>query len=1212
MRIPLFPLLGFISGRRRQEVPVRALTDGSTDWLVGRNRYRRRAGSVTQINGVVESSWSAKARRLIAAVLPSNTNNYPTWLALFVNETSKMAQMAFRSTNGTPAARVVGSEFGTYHYGWPTTRTDGVPTFRVMPHVYDNERGGMTLGRLVSEKQRRFLCGGSRDLLRHGSEVVWGGYTSAPGRWNSRFNDSTATGDEAVECFPLGMIPPLQMPVIVAGTDLGTAVVGPWRGSDAFFYSVCFENEAGELSTYPIPMPPNAITVGYVGFGYKQVSSANPTHYFDSLVVASIPIGPPGTRARRLLRSTKVSVDTTALSPFPSTKQLYFCARIDNNTQTTYVLREGAEESLDSSPIPQLLPALTWAPRGRHVGRFDGRAVLGCLRPLPYALILAPWRSGTINTEIDDAALYAWPDYTVAVTPTQLVLRNDTTTTTFDLASRTLEDLTNAINVNQTYATVTHAKANYWSFTSGTYYRVILYRSQATAFADVYAGDVVVATGIPTGTKVVYQEVIAGNLYVHIDQTPTGYYNLVSVDYKHGTLDATDPYPWGCAVVPGSDGGGLAENLLRTLVATTGSTDSSTYVVAVTAADAPYITPGMLVSSTRYAAGTEVTGVSGANVTTSAKPSATGAGHSITFYYDTGDSEAGDTSDLTPSGAVSSSNTNPGECTVNRHFASAAETTDASDATYFKATLVCAAGPWTATLTDKFTQSATTLTTITNVRMTVRAQLVNLVESVLVTITPIAGSVTPVTISTSGEIADIIFDMPLNPATGLAWTAAAITALNPWGPTVTIAGSKGGDSGEVWVYEVKVEVSGIVSQPGYVRTYGNCWPVALPFNKTYLDRFHPEKSAIMFTGASPGSAQDAINTWFIGNRRSGPAHFGDLQGFADLGPSLLVFFAKGRMRLANPRTGLTHADEDYTLSVLSWLRGARSPYAIVSGNGWAITLADEGFFGCDAGVGENLISKALYDAEAAPGSRGELEYAIGACIAASDSGSDDYKIHASVEGGVLSVRYHSNAAATYPNREVRYDFSEGVGRTGLAEILRPDGSPYPWSSPLTLRHSCSAKMSQVDGAVHHFAAVDSNTGATDGKVIEIDTGTTDDGGYVIPNGYTGLEMPDNLDEIQPTKAYVVSTKAGDGFSVALTRTPEMPPSASAWDNLEVPTSGSDAYGRSVGWLPPEGALRRSAIAARIWDDGTGTCTEVTDIQVDADIVKSTTGTRSRP
>jgi len=76
--------------------------------------------------------------------------------------------------------------------------------------------------------------------------------------------------------------------------------------------------------------------------------------------------------------------------------------------------------------------------------------------------------------------------------------------------------------------------------------------------------------------------------------------------------------------------------------------------------------------------------------------------------------------------------------------------------------------------------------------------------------------------------------------------------------------------------------------------------------------------------------------------------------------------------------------------------------------------------------------------------------------------------------------------------------------------------------------------------------------------------------------------------------------------------PELEPADSKWDKLDIPTSGSDKFGRSVTWLPPEGSLRRSAIAAKIWDDGTGSCPEVTMIQVDANIVKSTTGTRSRP
>ena len=69
------------------------------------------------------------------------------------------------------------------------------------------------------------------------------------------------------------MIPPLNQPRCTTGEDLGTEGGGPWLGSDAFYYSVIFENERGEFSTYYQPLAPHAAWSGYPGFGFHQVSA---------------------------------------------------------------------------------------------------------------------------------------------------------------------------------------------------------------------------------------------------------------------------------------------------------------------------------------------------------------------------------------------------------------------------------------------------------------------------------------------------------------------------------------------------------------------------------------------------------------------------------------------------------------------------------------------------------------------------------------------------------------------------------------------------------------------------------------------------------------------------------------------------------------------------------------------------------------------------
>jgi hypothetical protein len=1050
LKLPLFPLRGFINAVLRQDIPLNALTGPSLNWLVGRNRYRRRAGTALVENGILPTKWAAKARRAIAAVLRSITDGFPAPMFLLTNESTKSATLSWKDST-TASWRTVGDDFSASTY--PDA---ALPTHRVVPMVYENEYGGITLHRLNTAEYRQHMAAGSRDIQQSGFNVCWPGYNSAPTRW---LNTGTAN-----EVYPLGMIPPLGMPICSKGnlTFSSGATVGPWKGSNAFYFSILFENDKGELSMFTLPRPPGSAWLYYEGFGYKQIDSANPTLFYDSVVYSEIPDGPPGTRWKHLLRSTKVDVASTGAGAIvqPAISDMNFFARIPQG-QKTYVDIDGNDLSLDSDPRVVDIwsdAGLAWPPRARSMGRFDGHYTLGNLRPNPYAVILAPWDDGLLNLQADDASLYGATSYFVSIQPTSAIFRSVTggtaTDKTVSIAGMTLRGLCDRLLSESTTATVT--LANCFNTTNPAIFKVgsrFVYR--ATAFAGVAIGDVVVAPSyFPTGSTVTLMDgplgsgAFAGKYRLQVsfgatDHTPIEADGGASFSFDRYTSDLSKP--WVAQVVPGADADETCESLLRTYVSTVSTYSAASTSITVTAAQAPYITPGMLVYRTSaFSAGTVVTAVSGTTVTISPTSlSATGSGGAVVFAYDTGD---------------------------------------------------------------------TTLALL----------------------------------------------------------------------------------------------------PGYVRTFGNAFPMVCPWNKTYLDRFEPDHQASTFSAASPGYAQDGVNTWMVRNRRGGPANFGQFMGMADLGPDELQFYTKGRMRLYNPRTGLTRADEDYAKVVASWNRGARSPYAICSGNAWAIFLSDEGFFVCSGGEEERLISLDIYNAEMQEGSRGELEYAVKACIVASDSDTDDYKIHAQVRGGVLSVRYHSSASAAYPDREIRYDFSGSVGRSGIAEVLRSDGSPYPWSTPLTLRHSCSISMAQADGDIWNYAAVDSNSHATkDGRVDRIDVGTADVTTAVTAIGYTGLYFPPDMNEIQPTMAYVDSTKAGEGLSISLARDPEALPDESAWDSLEIPTSGIDSYGRSVRWLKPEARRRRSAVEVKIYDDGTGTCPEVSNVMIEASEVTSTTGDRRR-
>lgn len=1039
-RVNLFPLRGFISGKRRQEVPVTALVEPSLDWLVAHSRYRRRLGSSTLLSGMLESKWGALARRIIAATLRSVTDGFSSPAVLFKNDATNSACVAYRSSNDS-LWHTVGDGFSGTTY--PNT---GPVKHRVVPMVYENEYGGLTMHRLNTTEYRQHAAAGSRNILQVGDEVCWPGGKSAPTRWRDGANGEC-------EVYPIGLVPPLMMPTVSIGADTATTP-SAWRGSDAFYVGILFENSRGELSMFTFPRPTGSAWAGYEGFGYVHVDATNPTTYYSSIGLSNIPEGPPGTLWKWIVRSAKVDISTTGPGAIvqPCEDDFQLVERIPQG-KTSYVMSNGNDLSLvPDFRIQEMFRSggIQWPPRASDMDQFDGRITLGNLSPNNYALIVSPWNNGERNLPADSSSLAGATSYFVSVkrdggvgTKDVLVLRSVTAGTAVDksiaIAGKSLLDIVDMTTSDSSISTITVSAC------TNVLGHNIIYRN--TYFTTVSVGDIVAMPGIfPEGTKVVslfliYSIVVDRNAIGQSPAFPTG------EPYTFTRQTSSSDRQWAAQVVPGANMLESCDSLLRTCVATTGAWGAADATIDVTAADAPFITPGMLVSHTSFTAGTVVTGVDVPNHIVTVSPpsvSATGSGGTITFGYDTGDTTLG--------------------------------------------------------------------------------------KSI-----------------------------------------------------------------------------------GFVRTFANSLFMVCPWNKAYLDKFPKSTQDTIYTAGTPGYAHGGVNTWFLRNRKGlSQAQLGAHMGTADLGPVQAQFYARGRMLLHNPRTGLTRADEDYTKSMASWYRGARSPYAICSGSGWAIYLSDEGFFACEAGLGESLLSRALYDSEAPLGTRGALEYAILACIVASDSGTDDYKIHAHVDGGVLYVRYWSGEAAGYPDREVRYDFSAGVGRTGVAEVLMPDNRPYPWSAPLTLRHSCSIKMSQSDGLIHHFACVDSNAGATDGVFREIDLGLLDDGVPVRPVGYTGIEMPEDMNEVMPNIIYANVYSPGGGTSLALTREPEVYPSDAKWDRVNFDSTGGDEFGRLVKWLEPDKTLRRSAIAARIMDDGSGPCAEITAIQIDGAAVKSTTSTRSRP
>lgn len=1189
---PILPTGGFRDSKPRSMVSLSEMTAASKDWLVTKWGLLRRAGSAifgdtlaagVEVTGILESKWSAKARRLYSATLASMVDGYPSVMGLFTAESTKRATLAFRSTNGTDSWRTVGKEWSTTHY--PDA---SVPTFRCVPLLYENTYGGVTLHRLNSATHRAYLCAGSRDVQQVGSWVVAPSLYGVPVKWNTRFNDATGSGTEECEVYPLGLMMPLQMPTITTGNNLG-GTVGPWKGSDAFFYACLGETHDGELGFFTIPRPAGSAWSGYPGFGYCLVDGANPTDYFDSVVVSGIPVLPPEFKWVRVLRSSKVDVAASSGVLFPAVDDLQFWFKVENGT-TSYTDSNGNDLSLNPDPrIGEMFRepgGLVWPPRARYMGGFDGHLTLGYLRQNPGALVIAPWANGTRNAKADDASLYASPYYFVAVTATDLVLRKVTTTGT-------------GSNVTKVGATVNASTIigvpNTTSVVIGNKVTGTGIKSIAGGYpSDTYVSDIapLVVTGAVT---------VSGNSTVTMDTTGarTGQ-GISGSGIPASTTVSSITDPTHLVMSANATASATVDVQLEQVTLTQAATATNNGITFTFATGA--IDTSLALTDYTLRALCDHVNADASVVTVSHAAQFTAARNFISTFY-----SAEAVTDVAVGDYVLDSSLAASQFPAGTRVTSVDTT---NKLVYCDQNALYTVGG-TSTETVIFKRPSEGVSVEWGVQVVPGADADTTADNllrtrVLATSSTFGNADTTLTVPSSvlpyiqpGMLVAIADGSPVAPFSAGTVVTAVDTAAGSNQVTISPATvDSDGGAGRTVEFHYDTGDNTLAQGRGFVRTFSNSFPCVLYFSPTYLEQFPTKKQDSIFTAASPGYAQNGVNTWMVSNRRPAPASFGPHMGFADFGPVLLEFYARGRMRLVNPRTGSTHVDADYNKEVTSWSRGARSPYSICSGNGWAIALSDEGLFGFGLGIGEEvMLSEAIYDPTAPVGKRGQLEYAIGKCVAASEGDTDDYALFAQVHGSVLRVRYCSSASATYPDREIRYDFSQSVGRSGLAQLLQPDGRPYPWSAPLTLRVSSSAEVGTASGMVL-YGARDSNGGTADGRVDTLDTGTEDNGAMVLPVAYSGVLVPEVPVARQPLRVRAHYRKAGAGIKVGISRNPEWDETATEWDDVAMPSSGGDDYARAV--EPFEGSVRlqRKAEQYRITDDGSGPCPEVVRVVVE--------------
>jgi len=436
------------------------MTTDSHDWNIDPTEgkiYRRWGSAIVGDSlspqvGLLESKWSAKARHIIALHSDSLTDGYPTHAMLLTNESSKKGTIYIRSTNSGGASYQLGKDYDTTNYA-----NDAVymPDFQFTPLWTEDSTQKMT--RCVDSGDREFVTPGARKIIESGDYLFSPSAQGTPSKTNKRWNDTSGGGD-LLRVDPWGHYSPMFMPTLTE--QGGTTTQSAWAKDQQFFYSVLFITADRSPSQPKIPRDVNTtLTSGLGKFTFSTASN-----FYTSVKWSNIPIGPPGTRARVLLRSPAVLTTATTFAP-PNLADLRVAAIINDNVSTVYYDTIGAEEGLLADAVLIRFDH-EWARRARFVLANDARVVVGGeLKPNPAALYVAPTAhvSGTsreLNIPYDSATgLGSTYRFFVRCDGTNLYLKYfdkggpTKTTQTIALSGKTIQDVVDIINATTTAST---------------------------------------------------------------------------------------------------------------------------------------------------------------------------------------------------------------------------------------------------------------------------------------------------------------------------------------------------------------------------------------------------------------------------------------------------------------------------------------------------------------------------------------------------------------------------------------------------------------------------------------------------------------------------------------------------------------------------------------------------------------------------------------
>ena len=372
---------------------------------------------------------------------------------------------------------------------------------------------------------------------------------------------------------------------------------------------------------------------------------------------------------------------------------------------------------------------------------------------------------------------------------------------------------------------------------------------------------------------------------------------------------------------------------------------------------------------------------------------------------------------------------------------------------------------------------------------------------------------------------------------------------------------------------------------GIVRAWSTGWPAPIFFSSTYRAAFKTARRRLFFTMGGPGMPASAADSWAAGNYRDAPESYGDFMGSAPLPSGMVACFSQGVMVLQNRRSGITGEDIDYRLWELNASRGCISAGSIVSFNGAVGYLTQDGFVVTD-GKEEILISGDIWNNAT---QTGEWAYEVAQCAKGAASDTDLERFSATVMGGKLYCVYRLVSDDVTPEHLVVYDFTGSTQYSGLRGVLRPDGSPWGWSTPLVapVTWGPMGEVVTSDGVERYSVMHGRVVGmTTTGRIYQVETGADDDGTDFTSNLWTARDLAGTLKKKSAQEIDLLYKKNGTGVTIKAYRNGNLSTQSGA--TISLPTTSTDFFKKKT--LPLEQKIRSLSDSYEflISDDGSGT------------------------